>query len=57
MRPFRKRKTTWQRVSEAVLQAVRHRGQARKRAMGVVGGVIGLTAASAAASSLRDDDR
>ena len=54
---FRKRKSRWQRLSEPVVRAARGRGQVAKVATGVVGGLLGLTAASAAASSVRDGER
>ena len=56
---FRKRTSTWQRVANSLARVAGNLGKqskAGRAAMGMVGGVIGLTAASAAASAMRDGD-
>jgi len=57
MSVFRRRKTRWQRMTDRVATATRRRKRLAKpalRAAGVAGGVV---AASAVASSLRNEQR
>lgn len=56
---FRKRTSTWQRLAGPLGRVAGNLGKqskAGRAAMAMVGGAIGLTAASAAASALRDGD-
>jgi NADPH-dependent 2,4-dienoyl-CoA reductase/sulfur reductase-like enzyme len=54
---FRRRKSRWERFTERVNIAGTNRKHVAKRALGVAGGAAGLLAASAATSSLRNEQR
>jgi len=54
---FRRRKSRWERFTERMSMMVGRRKRMAKPALGVAGGAAGLLAASAAASSLRHEQR
>jgi hypothetical protein len=54
---FRRRKSRWERMTERVSTMTSRRKRLAKPALGVAGGAVGVVAASAVASSLRNEQR